>query len=243
MAISSSGNVVLGNFVGTDITGRNPIGNAGNGVDLSGSPNMLGGATPQEANVIAANGGFGVGASGYYNKILGNYIGADSSGQAVLGNIVGGVTLGGRHSVVQGNVIAHTAGSADHGGGSGISFSAEFDCTIRQNSIHHNAGVGIQGAAEPPAPIITAAGSRTVAGTACPGCEVEIYSDSQDEGRVFEGSTVAGGSGAFAFSDGSGYLTGPNVTATATDRDGRTSAFSAPVRVPPRPPRRHIGRR
>jgi hypothetical protein len=243
MAINSSGNVVLGNFVGTDITGRNPLGNADNGVGVVRSPNMIGGATPQEANVIAANGGFGVGASGYSTMIVGNHIGTDPSGQVALGNTVGGVTLGGRHSVVQGNVIAHTAGSGNRGGGSGISFSAEFDCTIRRNSIHDNAGIGIQGAAEPPAPIITAAGSRTVTGTACPGCEVEIFSDAEDEGRVFEGATVAEGSGAFVFSDGSGYLAGPNVTATATDRDGRTSTFSAPVRVPSRPPRRHLGRR
>ncbi len=86
------------------------------------------------------------------------------------------------------------------------------------------------GAAEPPAPIITSVGSNILAGTACPGCEVEIFSDSEDEGRVFEGSTVADGSGAFAFSKGAGRFTESNVTATATDGDGRTSVFSVEVR-------------
>jgi len=222
----------LGNFVGTDLTGRNTLGNAEDGVSLNRSRNMVGGATRKEANVIAANGWFGAMASANSNTILGNFIGTDPSGQFPLGNKVGGVTLGGRHSVVQANVIAHTTMSADGRGGSGVSFSPEFDCTIRRNSIHHNARVGIEGAREPPAPVIKTVGSNTLAGTACPGCEVEIFSDSEDEGRVFEGSTVADKSGAFAFSKGSGHFTDLNVTATATDRDGRTSAFSAPGRVP-----------
>jgi titin len=232
ISIQTSGNLVLGNFVGTDFTGRNTLRNAEDGVSLNRSRNMIGGATRKEANVIAANGWFGVMASGNSNTILGNFIGTDPSGQVPLGNAAGGVTLGGRHSVVQANVIAYNAVSAGPGGGSGVSFSPEFDCTIRRNSIHHNAGAGIVGAAEPPAPIIKAVGSNTVAGTACPGCEVEIFSDSEDEGRVFEGSTVADKSGAFAFSKGSGRFTDLNVTATATDRTGSTSRFSAARTVP-----------
>ena len=161
--------------------------------------------------------------------VLGNYIGTDSSGQIPLGNTMGGVTLGGPHSVVQANVIAYSVMSAGPGGGSGVSFSPEFDCTIRRNSIHHNAGAGIEGATEPPAPIITAVGSNTLAGTACPGCEMEVFSDSEDEGRVFEGSTVADRSGGFAFSQGSGRFTESHVTATATDGVGRTSAYSVAV--------------
>jgi hypothetical protein len=54
---------------------------------------------------------------------------------------------------------------------------------------------------------------------------VDVYSDAADEGRIYEGSTTADGSGAWTYS---GPVTGPNITTTATDGDGNTSEFSAP---------------
>jgi hypothetical protein len=38
-------------------------------------------------------------------------------------------------------------------------------------------------------------------------------------------------SGSYIFTK-AGLLTGPNITATATDRQGNTSEFSAPKRIP-----------
>jgi hypothetical protein len=54
---------------------------------------------------------------------------------------------------------------------------------------------------------------------------VDIYSDSSDEGEIYEGSTVADADGAFIFE---AAPSGPNVTATATDGDGNTSVFAQP---------------
>jgi RHS repeat-associated protein len=68
-----------------------------------------------------------------------------------------------------------------------------------------------------------------VTGIACPGCTVEIFSDSNDEGEVYEGQTRADVAGAFAFDKGN-LLTGPHVNATATDAAGNTSEFSVGVR-------------
>jgi len=42
------------------------------------------------------------------------------------------------------------------------------------------------------APVIMAVTATAVSGTACAGCTVEIFSDTEDEGRVYEGSVVAG---------------------------------------------------
>jgi hypothetical protein len=56
---------------------------------------------------------------------------------------------------------------------------------------------------------------------------VEVFSDAEGEGRVYEGSTVADASGTFIFSKGS-PLAGPYLTATVTDSVGNTSAFSLP---------------
>ena len=66
------------------------------------------------------------------------------------------------------------------------------------------------------------------AGAACAGCTVEVFSDSAGQGRVYEGATTADADGNFRFSKADG-LTGPYVTATATDPAGNTSEFSAPV--------------
>jgi titin len=54
-----SGNVVQGNYIGTDATGTQPLGN-GLGVNLIGSNNLLGGTVAGTGNLIAFSGGDGV---------------------------------------------------------------------------------------------------------------------------------------------------------------------------------------
>jgi hypothetical protein len=232
ISVNSGGNLIRGNFVGTDITGRNPIRNGSSGVGLAGGRNMLGGTRLEEANVIAASGHIGVASISDHNYIAGNFIGTDLGGEVAMGNLVFGANVTGNRTTLQGNVIAHTVMAPEGGGGDGIHIWPPGTSTIRRNSIYDNASKGIEATVEPPAPIITNAAATGVTGRACAGCDVEIFSDLEDEGRVFEGSVVADGSGAFGFTKASGYLTGPNLTATATGRDGSTSGFSAPVRVP-----------
>ncbi|MGD8968378.1 MAG: hypothetical protein PVI07_12780, partial [Anaerolineae bacterium] len=53
----------------------------------------------------------------------------------------------------------------------------------------------------------------------------------EGEGAVYEGTTTANASGNWTLTKPGG-LTGPSVTATATDGDGNTSEFSAPVSLP-----------
>jgi hypothetical protein len=59
--VGSSGNTVQGNKIGTDVTGKNAVGNGGNEVDIVvGSGESVGGAAPGAGNVIAYNGNDGV---------------------------------------------------------------------------------------------------------------------------------------------------------------------------------------
>jgi hypothetical protein len=101
--------------------------------------------------------------------------------------------------------------------------------TITQNSITDNIHEGIyispgsNGGIQPP--VITLAGF-TVMGTASPLSTVEVFSDSGDEGAVYEGTVQADEAGNFAWH---GVPRGPFITATATDAAGDSSAFSAPV--------------
>jgi uncharacterized protein (TIGR03437 family) len=235
------GNVVIGNFIGTDISGSVALGNQATGVGLGDGSNrpFIGGTTAGERNVISGNwGGIQVGPATDYTFIGGNYIGTDASGQVALGNgYFGGILIEqGTHNIVQGNLIAH------HNPGAGVSVSGYSGNTIRQNLIYDDQGGGIvlsNGTnAGVSAPVITSVSATGVSGAACPGCEVEIFSDSDGQGRIFEGSAFAGASGAFTFDEGN-RLTGPDITATATDGDGNTSGFSpsvAAVSLPPNSP-------
>jgi hypothetical protein len=119
IASSADNNVVAGNKIGTDFTGRHALGNYNNGVEIDSGcvANTIGGATPGSGNVISANGGDGVGIGGSgtaSNVVQGNWIGTDSSGTVALGNSDNGVeidsgadwnTIGGTTSG-SGNVIS-----------------------------------------------------------------------------------------------------------------------------------------
>lgn len=220
------GNLVLGNLVGTDINGSQPLPNAtGVGVGRSASHTMVGGATTAERNTISGNSFAGIGLGSDYNFVLGNYIGADVSGTAALGNAWVALELKvAEHNVIQGNLIAYNQSN-------GFWVHAGSFNTIRRNSIHSDGERGIVltdgGNQMLPAPVILTVTQTTVSGTACPGCTVEVFSDAEDEGRIYEGSVVANAAGAFTFTKPAG-LTGPHVTATATDSSGNTSEFSTP---------------
>jgi len=89
-------NLIQGNFIGTDFTGTNAVGNQQAGVFFSAAPNnLVGGTTNTARNVICGNlhGIYANGASASGNQIQGNYIGVDSSGQRARGNSQFGVVL------------------------------------------------------------------------------------------------------------------------------------------------------
>src|SRR5262249_59066297 len=88
-----SGNAILGNLIGTDVTGTSALGNQGNGVHIQGDGVTIGSPLSGGRNVISANQGDGVfleGAS--FSLVQGNLIGTDASGIRPLGNEFDGVT-------------------------------------------------------------------------------------------------------------------------------------------------------
>jgi len=224
----SVGSLVLGNWIGIDATGSAPLGNAGYGVEVgAGARALVGGATTAERNVIGANGGTGVWLTSDYSTVAGNYIGTAADGETPLGNGYQGVYIGAAHNVVQGNRIAYTSQ-----GGSGVQVDLYPANSLRRNAIWSNEGAGILlvtgGNQMLPAPVIFAATGTDISGVACAVCTVEVFSDGEDEGRVYEGAAIADASGYFRYEKGS-PLVGPLVTATATDAQGNTSQFSVPV--------------
>ena len=176
---------------------------------------------------------FGASASG--NRIEGNFIGTDASGTQPRGNCSPPVSCAavwlsdGAHD----NAIGPDNLIAFNGQGVWVTDTDTRANTITRNRIHGNATAGIrlyEGNDALPAPVILSVGGDRVAGTACAGCTVEVFSDAEDEGALFEGNVTADGGGAWLFTRAGG-LSGPHVTATTTDAVGNTSAFSAPVAI------------
>ena len=102
--VNATANLIEGNLIGTDISGKHAIGNL-YGVQFSGSPgNTLGGTTSSARNIISGNTGDGVqigfagsGTSINSNKSLieGNYIGTDVTGTHALANSGDGIDISG----------------------------------------------------------------------------------------------------------------------------------------------------
>jgi titin len=110
----ATNNMVQGNFIGTDVTGKLALGNNTNGVAISGAAgNLVGGTGPAAGNLISGNQQSGVliiNAGAANNFVQGNFIGTDVTGTNALANSFNGVTVDG----VAGNTIGGTiAGSAN----------------------------------------------------------------------------------------------------------------------------------
>ncbi len=138
-----TGIVIQGNYIGTDVTGTLPLGNGTQGININTPGNDV------LDNVVAATGGDGVNYnSGLPNDdgvVQGNQIGTDATGTLPLPNtgwglrvLAGGLEIGGA-GAGQANVIAYN-GTTTQGG---IFIESGVGNAIRANSIHDNAGLGI----------------------------------------------------------------------------------------------------
>lgn len=91
MGSSCAWNEVLGNYIGTDITGSIavPNGFAGVVVEMGARNNKIGGSTEAERNIISGNGHMGIilsDSQSVQNSITGNYIGTNAAGTAAIPN-------------------------------------------------------------------------------------------------------------------------------------------------------------
>jgi len=244
----SDNNIIRGNFIGTNAAGMSALPNEdGIHVDYLSDNNTIGGASPGQGNLMSGNEWAGIwisGTAGLYattgTQVKGNLIGTDVAGIAQVGNgwgvmisrrgqdsIIGGSAAG------EGNVIAFSEHEGVY-----ITYSDSLRNSVRGNSIHSNGGGGILlasgGNGELAAPIIGSAGGSVTGHTEpkCYPCTVEVFSDNEDEGRIYHGYTATNNDtmGTWTYA---GPVTGPKITATITDANGNTSEFSAPVAYSP----------
>jgi parallel beta-helix repeat protein len=132
---NSTGTVIEGNFIGTDLTGTHAIDSTQPtqfvGIAISGgSGNQIGTSTASARNIIS-NSFYGVAlGSSVKNKLVDNFIGTDVTGTKSLGNY-GGVTLqwSSSNNTLTGNVIS---GSLFY---EGIDLSYDSDSNVVQSNL------------------------------------------------------------------------------------------------------------
>jgi Bacterial Ig-like domain (group 3) len=154
----SNGNLITGNFIGTNPAGTAALANgvSGNGaVIFAGtlSNNTIGGTTAAARNLISGNVGTGVNTSGGSGTVVqGNLIGTDVTGTKALGNSGVGVEINGSNNLIGGtttaarNIISANNRGVDLFGGSNNKVQGNFIGTDRTGKIalaNPNVGVNL----------------------------------------------------------------------------------------------------
>ncbi len=152
----ASGNQIIGNYIGTDITGNAAVGNSYRGVSIvaGAASNIIGGSASGSRNIISGNGDWGIeiaNAGSDANIVYGNYIGVGADGTTALGN--GASNINGNDGIAirdtaQNNIIGGTgAGEGNliaNNTGAGVMLqSTAVNNSIRGNSIYANTGLAI----------------------------------------------------------------------------------------------------
>ncbi|MFN0072672.1 MAG: Calx-beta domain-containing protein [Chloroflexota bacterium] len=109
---------IIGNFIGTDVTGRIARTMYG-GVTLLGMNSIIGGTDPADRNVISGHYGHGILSVTLGSKIVGNIIGPDSQISPGVGNSMGILFLG-----------SGQIGGDDPGAGNDIAYNSQFGIAV-----------------------------------------------------------------------------------------------------------------
>lgn len=112
----AGGDVIQGNYIGTDATGAGWGGNALDGLLI-----LAGGDAQVLGNAIAANGGNGIEIrDGSNDAIKSNYIGVDSTGRKTMGNGGNGILLFNMSNVAIGGILSGDGNVISANAGDGI---------------------------------------------------------------------------------------------------------------------------
>jgi len=159
-----SGNLIQGNFIGTNPNGNTAQPNVFEGVAIIGTNNTVGGTTPAARNVISGNNLAGINfqSGGSNNLVQGNFIGTNAFGTSAIPN-GDGLLL---QTLAQGNQIGGTAAGAANlisGNVNGVHIRFGNDNRVQGNLIGTNStGVGPLGNTNDGVLIESTAGNSTL---------------------------------------------------------------------------------
>jgi len=252
LLISSSGNTIRGlqivDFPGCGIL----IVGEGEQNTIGGDRDVGNGPTGQGNRIASCRVAIWIrGSATSRNTILGNVIGTQTTGRGNVGNAIGIRMDNTSHNIIgPSNLLAYS-----EGGEIEIESGSTHNVIGPDNTFIHNltAAIRIHGSdplgntitrntfrttlapaelveCEIEGPRITAfsRADGTIAGTACPGCTVEILTGGLQIPYVLEGSAVADADGVFSFDKGESFAQ-TTVIVNATDVEGTTSAMRAPL--------------
>jgi parallel beta-helix repeat protein len=136
---SSSGHLVQGNLIGTDVSGHYNLGCTSDGMDMQACS-----FTTIRGNLIGNNAAYGLFLQGCAtNTIQGNWIGTDPTGAFVLGNGKDGINLQTSSSTTIGGASVGAPNVIEFNNGVGVNILSGGSNFISANSIFDNAGLGI----------------------------------------------------------------------------------------------------
>ncbi|HUS36076.1 MAG TPA: right-handed parallel beta-helix repeat-containing protein [Verrucomicrobiae bacterium] len=143
----ANANIIVGNNMGVTLNGLAKVANLQDGVRINGgSNNTIGGTIAGARNVLSGNGQDGVEISqttSTGNNVEGNFIGADVTGGAALGNSGYGVAVFSARNAMIGGSAAGAANVIAFNTQDGVGINGGTNITVRGNSIHSNSGLGI----------------------------------------------------------------------------------------------------
>ena len=214
--------ILKGNFIGVAADGVTPMGNAGNGIDVYGSGNTIGGPNPGDGNVIAYNGAAVSGGAGIVvmgggrvnNSIRGNAIFENKSNGALPDRGLG-------ISLNNGGPSSNDPGDSDGGGNLTQNWPIITSAVLERPSGN---GTRIQG-------VLRSAPSTTYdidfySNPACSAFPKDYLEGRNPMGGSTQVTTDASGNASFDVVVPDNIEPGELVTATATDPNGNTSEFS-----------------
>ncbi|HEX7576840.1 MAG TPA: M12 family metallopeptidase, partial [Verrucomicrobiae bacterium] len=137
---NTTGNVILGNYIGTDASGSVAVSNALGGIGLftNGVGHVIGGTTDGARNVISGNGNAGIWLSGANVSnvaVRGNYIGLNAAGTAAVPNGFAGI-------YVLNGANGNTIGGASAGARNLISGNNQYEIYISDPGTSNNSVLG-----------------------------------------------------------------------------------------------------
>lgn len=224
-AASCSGNEVIGNYIGLDVTGSAALGNGTAGVEIrfGANNNIIGTGIPGEGNVISGNqNGISIRqADTDLNVVSGNFIGTDATGLSSIPNIYGikieqGAqfnTIGG-DTTGEGNLISgNTANGIQilgQGTDANVICGNMIGLDLTGASALANNTIGVELYQGP---------DLTVVGGSSPGCQ-NVISGNQGDGVRITGNSTSG-------NVVSGNLIGLNQGGTAAVGNGQNGVSIA----------------
>ena len=251
----TTGTVIAGNFIGTDLTGTAALPNGGNGVTIAAGTQttIIGAGTSvlPNLNVIAGNLGDGVSITSSSNDAVDfNYIGVDINNLNALPNSGNGVSI---HAASGDGVFEDVIGN--NGGYGILTDNGSNHNSWAYNSIYFNRFGGISESANPSLQAIPVLTGVTVAPTGLPTITgliggspntnaqllVQFYANPNStsvlgyQGRTFLGQTTVttdgNGNASFSYTPTTSLAAGENITATADFEFSSTSTFSGPFSI------------